>query len=96
MYRADGAEWIHTVVREHAKHAVICLDAFHVVAWAMKALDKVRTRTLAAAGTRDRHLMWAVRNSPADLTSEQTTTLAAVQTTNKTLYRAQGLGKVVN
>ena len=85
---ADGAEWIHTVVREHAPDAVICLDAFHVVMWAMKALDKVRTRTLAAAGARDRNLMWAVRKNPVDLSADQKASLATIQTTNKTLYRA--------
>ena len=36
---ADGAEWIHTVIAEQAPSAVLCLDPFHVVAWAMKALD---------------------------------------------------------
>src|SRR5256714_9436074 len=35
---ADGAEWIHTVVAERAPRAVLCLDAFHVVAWVSKAL----------------------------------------------------------
>ena len=85
---ADGAEWIHTVVREHAPDAVICLDAFHVVMWAMKALDKVRTRTLAAAGARDRNLMWAVRKNPVDLSADQKASQATIQTTNKTLYRA--------
>lgn len=44
---ADGAEWIHTVAAERAPRAVLCLDAFHVVAWATKALDEVR-RGLAA------------------------------------------------
>lgn len=39
---ADGAEWIHQVVAERAEAAVLCLDAFHVVAWATKALDEVR------------------------------------------------------
>ena len=55
----DGAEWIHALVRLRAPQALICLDAFHVVAWAMKALDKVRVRTMTKAGTRDRHAMWA-------------------------------------
>jgi transposase len=85
---ADGAEWIHTVVGEKAKNAVICVDAFHVVMWAMKALDKVRTRTLASSGTRDRNLMWAVRKNPVDLTGDQKESLAAIVATNKTLYRA--------
>ena len=84
----DGAEWIHTVIADRAPQAVICLDPFPVVMWSMKALDKVRVRTTAAAGTRDRHAMWAVRKNPADLTGEQRTSLAAIHTTNKTLYRA--------
>ena len=37
---------------------------------------------------RDRHAMWAVRNNPAGLTSEQRTSLAAIAITNKTLYQA--------
>ena len=44
---ADGAEFIHTVVAERAPQAVLCMDPFHVVAWATKALDEVR-RGLAA------------------------------------------------
>ena len=39
---ADGAQWIHDVVAERAPNAVLCLDAFHVVAWATDALDQVR------------------------------------------------------
>ena len=39
---ADGAEWIHQVVAERAPQAVLCLDPFHVVAWATSALEAVR------------------------------------------------------
>lgn len=84
----DGAEWIHTVVRERAPQALLCLDPFHVVAWAMKALDRVRVRTMTRAGISDRHAMWAVRKNPPDLTGEQRTSLAAIADTNSTLYRA--------
>jgi transposase len=42
---ADGAEWIHTVATERAPQAMLCLDAFHVVAWATVALDAVRRGT---------------------------------------------------
>ncbi len=84
----DGAEWIHALVRARAPQALICLDAFHVVAWAMKALDKVRVRTMTRAGISDRHAMWAVRKNPPDLTGEQRTSLAGIADTNRTLYRA--------
>jgi len=61
---ADGAEWIHSVVREKAPQAAICLDPFHVVMWGTKALDRVRRRTLEQAGDRDRNARWAVVKNP--------------------------------
>jgi transposase len=73
---ADGAEFIHTVVTERAPQAVLCLDAFHVVAWATKALDEVR-----------RGLATELKNPP-DLTGDQRTTLAAIAKDNGALYRA--------
>jgi transposase len=39
---ADGADWIESVVAERCPEAVLCADAFHVVAWAVEALDEVR------------------------------------------------------
>src|ERR1700678_87840 len=53
---ADGAEWIHDVVRETALQAKICLDAFHVVKWAGDDGDEVTVRVAAelrAAGKED-------------------------------------------
>lgn len=84
----DGAEWIHALVRRRAPAALICLDPFHVVMWALKALDTVRARTMTHAGIKDRHAMWATRKNPGDLTGEQRTSLAAIADTNATLYRA--------
>jgi len=84
----DGADWIHALVRQRAPQAVICLDPFHVVSWALKALDKVRARTMTKAGIADRHALWATRKNPADLTREQRTSLAEIAVTNRTLYRA--------
>jgi transposase len=39
---ADGATWITEVVAVRAPDATVCLDTFHVVGWATKALDEVR------------------------------------------------------
>ncbi|TDW28890.1 transposase [Cryobacterium psychrophilum] len=39
---ADGAAWIATVVAQKCPNAVRCADPFHVVKWAMDALDEVR------------------------------------------------------
>src|SRR6266702_3230800 len=73
---ADGAEWIHPVVRARAPQALICLDAFHIVKWANEKLDELRTRTareLRAAGSDDQAAtlgkgLWALRTKPENLT----------------------------
>ena len=38
----DGMDWLNKALRAAAPNAVICADPFHVVKWAMKALDLVR------------------------------------------------------
>jgi transposase len=93
---ADGAQWIHDVVTERAPAAVLCLDAFHVVAWATEALDKIR-REMAArlrAGGHDdeaaamKGSRWALLKNPPNLTGDQRTTLASIAKANGGLYRA--------
>jgi len=39
---ADGALWISRVVAVRCPTAILCADPFHVVAWAMDALEEVR------------------------------------------------------
>jgi len=93
---ADGAEWIHRVVAERAPHAVTCLDAFHVVAWATAALDAVRrgmwnqlrgagqtTEATALKGTR-----WALLKNPSNQTGSQRSSVASIAKLNAPLYRA--------
>lgn len=38
----DGAKWITECVNEYTPDCARCVDAFHVVEWAMEALDEVR------------------------------------------------------
>jgi len=92
----DGADWIHPVVKARAPNAVLCLDSFHVVAWASEAVDEVRrriTRDLKAAG-RDEEAKalkgprWAVLKNPKNLTGGQQESLASIKATNGPLYRA--------
>jgi transposase len=93
---ADGAEWIHDVVAERAPQAVLCLDAFHVVAWATAALDAVRRgmwNQLRAAGNKDQATAlkgsrWALLRNPANQSGDQRTTVASIAAINKPLYRA--------
>jgi transposase len=92
---ADGADWIHDVVREKAPQALVCLDAFHVVKWAGERLDELRRRLageLRAAGREDQAAalgagMWALRKKPENLTTGQRTALAGIAADNKPLYK---------
>ena len=38
----DGARWITDCVNEYTPNCARCVDSFHVVEWAMAALDEVR------------------------------------------------------
>jgi transposase len=96
LVSADGAEWIFVAVAEHCPNARQCLDPFHVVAWATKALDQVRSqvwrqarrdgqKALADTVKGARYALW---KNPADLTNRQQAKLADIATTNQPLYRA--------
>jgi transposase len=96
LVSADGADWIFNAVRDHCPNAEICLDPFHVVAWATAALDEVRRgvwntarragQTALASDIKGaRYALW---KNPPDLTARQQATLATIAQTNKVLYRA--------
>lgn len=93
---ADGAEWILKVVRERAPKAVICPDAFHVVAWATAALDAVRRgawKTLRASSntTAARELngtRWELLKTRRISPQRSGTTIAIIAQVNTLLYLA--------
>jgi transposase len=92
---ADGAGWIHPVVREKAPQAGLCLDAFHVVKRANEKLDELRRRLageLRAAGRGDEAAtlgtgMRALRKDERKLAPAQRGALAQIAVTNKPLYK---------
>jgi transposase len=92
----DGADWIHPVVTAKAPQAVLCLDSYHVVAWASEAVDEVRrriVRDLKADGRTEeaaalKGSRWAVLKNPRNLTGGQSESLASIKATNGPLYRA--------
>jgi transposase len=96
LVSADAAEWIANVVAERCKNAELCLDPFHIVAWATKALDEVRREVWNAARkggqktlARDlKNARFALWKNPEDLTQRQAATLAGIAKTNAPLYRA--------
>ncbi len=93
---ADAASWIRSAVEERCPQATLCMDPFHVVAWATKALDQVRRDVWNAARDQGQHAVareikgtrYALWKNPEDLTARQQAKLAGVQKTNRPLYRA--------
>ena len=51
---ADMADWIARVVAARAPHAIRCADPFHIVSWAVDALDIERRRAWNQASGRRR------------------------------------------
>jgi transposase len=96
LVSADGADWISNAVRQACWHAELCLDPFHVVAWATNALDAVRRevwnqarRAGQQATARElKGARFALWKNPERLTDRQRSTLASIAVTNRPLYRA--------
>jgi transposase len=96
LVSADGADWIFNAVRDACPNADICLDPFHVVAWATTALDEVRRQVWntarraghTAAAKELKGARFALWKNPNRLTDRQRARLATIAATNKPLYRA--------
>jgi transposase len=96
LVSADGADWIFYTVTEHCPNAKVCIDPFHVVAWAGKALDEVRSSVWQAARRAGQKAVarqlkdsrYALWKNPEDLTERQQAKLAHIQATNRPLYKA--------
>jgi transposase len=90
-------------VPEHAPQAVICIDNYHVVQLATKALDEVRREhwnELRAAGDRNaakafKDARWSLLKNPADLTDRQADTLAALHAAGGKVPRAWAMKEMV-
>ena len=90
-------------VRQHAPQAVICIDNYHVVQLATKALDEVRREhcnELRAAGDRDaakqfKDSRWSLLKNPADLTDQQADTLTALHAAGGKIPRAWAMKEMV-
>jgi transposase len=96
LVSADAATWIGPVVREQCPDATLCMDPFHVVAWATEAVNKVRRRMWGELRKRGESAKadalkgsrWVLAKSPEDLTRKQRAKLRAIEHDNKRLYRA--------
>ncbi len=89
--------------RAHAPQAVICIDNFHVVQLATKALDEVRREHwngLRHTGELDaaksfKDSRWALLKNPGDLTDTQADTLARLHATGGKVPRAWAMKEMV-
>lgn len=97
---SDEATWITSVVADRAPQAIRSADPFHVIKWAMAALDEVRrqawnnargrtkgqrSRGDAQRLRRGRYALW---KNPQNLTSRQQVRLEWIAKTDPRLYRA--------
>ncbi len=99
----DMGEGYAKSVREHAPQATICIDNFHVVQLATKALDEVRREhwnelrhagdTSAAKQFKDSR--WSLLKNPGDLTDRQLDTLTALQLAGGKVPRAWAMKEMV-
>jgi transposase len=96
LVSADAAEWIAIVVKARCPNAELCMDPFHTVQWATRALDEVRREVWNAARKSGQKAVakdlkggrYALWKNPADLTDNQAAKLASIAKTNQRLYRA--------
>jgi len=85
--------------REHAPQAVICIDPYHVVQLANRALDEVRrdywnalrANDDPATAKRFKDARWALLKNPADHTSTQAATLRKLKRAGGAVWRAYTL-----
>lgn len=54
LVSADGAKWIKSSIEEWLPNATRCLDGYHVVTWAMDAMDELRKQVWREAKTSDK------------------------------------------
>jgi transposase len=91
----DGAEWIRGVVAERAPEATICLDTFHLIGWATKALDDVRREEWnrlrrnggAGAAKEFKGLRWMLLRNWENLSAQQKGTIRDLERANKRAFR---------
>jgi len=96
LVSADAAIWISNVVKHRCTKARLCMDPFHVVAWATKALDEVRRALWNEVRLTGKKMLakslkgmrWAILKNPENLTVHQQTKLSELERTNRQLYRA--------
>jgi transposase len=89
----DMSESYLSVIRRRARGAVLVIDRFHVQRLVHDALDEVRRAQVrehsgSEEGRAIKKTRWVLHKNPWNLTQGETEKLAAVQHSNRKLYRA--------
>ena len=90
----DVAKAYTEATRRHLPHAVICYDAFHIMQWANRALDRVYSESITGPGqaaltpAQWRTGRWALRTGENKLTDDKRALLNQIARTNRRIGRA--------
>lgn len=68
---ADGAKWIDSCIAKYIPETTRCMDSFHVVQWAMEAVDRVRLDLWREAKIKLHQLMKSSQKAKEDKTPSQ-------------------------
>jgi transposase len=96
LVSCDMASWITAPVSERCPSAELCLDPFHVVQLATRALDEIRREVwnqarregLTALAGELKDARFALWKNPENLTARQELKLARIEHANRPLFRA--------
>ena len=97
----DMAAWYLEAIAARAPDAVVCIDPFHVVALANRALDEVRraewnrARREGLDARAVKYTRWALLKRPESLSDEQRATLTLVRRHNARLWRGYEIKEMV-
>lgn len=90
----DAAKAYTEATRRHVPHAVICYDAFHIMQWVNRALDRVYSESITGPGqaaltsSQWRAGRWALRTSENKLSDDKRALLNQIARTNRRIGRA--------
>ena len=88
LVSGDGAKWIDECIKEYCPNANRCVDPFHVIEWAMDALDSVRVDAWREAKAATKEQPKAKRGRPRNGTPSKDTTATELKNSKMALGKA--------
>lgn len=88
LVSGDGAKWIDECIKEYCPNANRCVDPFHVIEWAMDALDSVRVDAWREAKAATKEQPKAKIGRPKKGTPSKDTTATELKNSKMALGKA--------